>query len=110
MLINQIIRPRIQKMHNPSLPKKIKTLDLVDVISVEVIAPFSLKVTFEDNTVGNVTISPTWLTGIFESLKDEELFKQAFIENGAVTWPNGLDLSPDNMYREIKLRGRYDLY
>ena len=94
-------------MRTETESKKNQTFELMDVVSVDVIDHLTLAVTFEDNTTGNVTISPNWLTGVFESLKDKELFKKTFIYNGAVTWPNGLDLSPDSMYEAIKRFGSY---
>ncbi|NOI26490.1 DUF2442 domain-containing protein, partial [Vibrio mediterranei] len=52
----------------------------------------SLLVTFNDGTQGKVTIVPQWLTGVFAELLQPETFKTVFVEYGAVTWENGLDL------------------
>ena len=43
--------------------------------------------------------------GVFAGLKDINIFKQAHIEYGAVTWPNEIDLAPYAMYDEIKHNG-----
>lgn len=84
-----------------------QTPELIDVASVEVIKHLQLRVTFEDNTTGLVTISPLWLTGVFEELKDEKTFRDVSVVYGAVTWANGLDLDPCSMYSAIKKQGRY---
>ncbi len=80
-----------------------------NVIEVKAIAPLSIHVTFSDGTSGKVQFKPSHLTGVFESLKDPEIFRQAFIENGAVTWPGNIDLAPDAMYLAIKNQGEWIL-
>lgn len=84
-----------------------QAIELVDVVSVEVIKHLQLRVTFEDGTTGLVTISPLWLTGVFEELVDVKQFGDVSVVNGAVTWANGLDLDPDTMYAAIKKQGDY---
>lgn len=32
---------------------------------------------------------------VAEPLQDERFFAQAYIDNGALTWPNGYDICPD---------------
>ncbi|HCM0701250.1 DUF2442 domain-containing protein [Vibrio parahaemolyticus] len=86
-----------------------QTFGLVDVVSVEVVQHLQLRVTFEDNTTGLVVISPSWLTGVFEELKDEQAFRNVSVVHGAVTWDNELDLAPDTMYEAIKQHGEYYL-
>ena len=39
--------------------------------------------------------------GIFAALKDDQLFQQASIELGAITWPNDADLDPVWVHEEI---------
>jgi hypothetical protein len=80
------------------------------VAYMEVLSGFRLYVRFSDGTEGTVELgdflnSPS--AGVFAALRDEELFRQARIELGAVTWPGNLDLAPDAMHREIKAHGRW---
>jgi hypothetical protein len=42
---------------------------------------------------------------VFEELRDPNIFRQARVELGAVTWPNGADLAPDAMYDAIRAHG-----
>jgi len=75
----------------------IKKLNLID--------DKTLAVTFQDNLNGKVVIEKSWLTGVFKPIKNPEIFKQAYINNGAVSWNIDnyiLDLAPDTMYKEIK--------
>lgn len=42
---------------------------------------------------------------MFAPLKDPDYFSQAQVDEfGAVCWPNGTDLAPDALYRDITLQ------
>lgn len=79
------------------------------MVDVQVIAELRLQVRFADGVQGRVKFGPTHLTGVFEILKDPEIFNQVRLENGVVTWPGELDLAPDAMYGEIKAHGEWIL-
>lgn len=80
-----------------------------NVVSVQPLAPLELAVRFEDGTEGRVRFESSHLTGVFAALKAPEIFRQARVESGAVTWPGEIDLAPDAMYREIKRSGEWVL-
>ena len=79
------------------------------VISVDFKPPQGLAVRFQDGTEGTVRFEPSHLSGVFEALKDPEIFRQVRVDTGAVTWPGEVDLAPDAMYREIKRSGEWVL-
>ena len=79
------------------------------VIAVEPKPPLALAVRFSDGTEGIVRFEPSHLSGVFEALKDPDVFRQARVECGAVTWPGEIDLAPDAMYKEIKRAGEWVL-
>ncbi|OGS81640.1 MAG: hypothetical protein A2061_09900 [Gallionellales bacterium GWA2_59_43] len=74
------------------------------VLKVNALPVFQLSVQFIDGTEGIVDMAAFLRRdcGIFESLRDAGMFSTAHIENGAVTWENGLDLAPDRMYDELQ--------
>ena len=80
-----------------------------NVVSVEPVSHLLLDVRFQDGTEGKVRFEPSHLSGVFEALKAPEVFQQARVEDGAVTWPGEIDLAPDAMYREIKRTGEWVL-
>jgi len=80
-----------------------------NVVSVEPCAPLELAVRFLDGTEGTVRFERSHLTGVFEALRDPEVFRQAKVECGTVSWPGDIDLAPDAMYREIKRAGEWVL-
>ena len=82
------------------------------VVDVAPLDRFRLSVRFVDGTTGTVDVSGlirSARAGVFAPLADPALFGQVFVEHGAVTWPDELDLAPDAMYTEIKLHGEWKL-
>ncbi|MDO8959326.1 MAG: DUF2442 domain-containing protein [Rhodocyclaceae bacterium] len=73
-----------------------------DIIDVRPQGNRDIGVRFADGLEGTVTISPAFCTGVFEALRDDSAVMQAMAVDGVMTWPSGLDLAPDTMYREIK--------
>ena len=78
------------------------------VASVRVLPEFRLDVEFMDGLRGTVDLhrlihSPG--AGVFSSLADPEVFAQAHVVHGAVSWPGELDLAPDAMHAQIVKNG-----
>ena len=75
------------------------------VRSVRVLPDYKLTVRFADGTEGIADLRALIFeadAGVFESLRDTDAFATAFVEDGAVTWANGIDLAPDAMYDVIR--------
>lgn len=84
------------------------------VLTVEPLPELRLRVTFGDGTSGEVWLdsflgSPRVSGTIFEPLRDPEIFRQARVALGAVSWPNGADLAPDAMYDAIHATGHWEV-
>ena len=82
------------------------------VAQVEVQDGFVLQVTFRDGVRGTVDMKPLLvrpdLVGtVFEPLRDPAFFSRAFVDHGAVTWPNGADLAPDALRNAIVAQGTW---
>jgi hypothetical protein len=77
-----------------------------DIVEVAPKVGYSLFVRFKDGLEGMVHLRPEQLTGALEPVRDEDFFKRAFIDGGAVAWPGEIDLAPDAMYAEISGRRR----
>ena len=75
-----------------------------DIVEVAPKAGYSLFVRFKDGLEGLVRLRQEQMTGTLEPLRDENFFRQVFIDDGAVTWPGEIDLAPDAMYAEISGR------
>jgi uncharacterized protein DUF2442 len=80
-----------------------------EVVDLRVLPGHRLFVRFADDTEGEVDVAPFIFArraGVFERLRDPAKFARAYVDDGAVTWPGGLDLAPDAMYDDIKATGR----
>ncbi len=76
--------------------------------ALSVLPEWRLAVTFNDGSSGIVDVSALVHgpdAGVFEALRDTAFFATAYLECGAVAWPNGADLAPDAMYKEISRSG-----
>jgi hypothetical protein len=70
-----------------------------------ILPDYRLSVTFRDGTSGIVDMSAVRADtscGVFAALADRDVFAQARLELGVVTWPNGADLDPMWMYEQVR--------
>lgn len=70
---------------------------LFDVIAVEPLQGFNLRLTFENGEIRRYSMANylACASGVFVRLRRIELFRQAIVANGTVCWPGGLDVAPD---------------
>ena len=76
--------------------------------ALSVLPQWQLAVTFNDGLTGIVDISELVHgldAGVFEALRDPVFFARAYLDCGAVAWPNGADIAPDTMHKEIRQCG-----
>ena len=78
---------------------------LPSVIKAKYLHDFTIALTFDDGTQGNVDFS-VWLNGeVFEPLKKKSFFKRFFLDGNTVAWPNGADVAPEALYLAAKPKG-----
>ncbi len=80
---------------------------LTKVTDLEVVAPFGLRVRFNTGQAGTHDCSSLVREPgpMIEPLRDASFFARAFLEFGAPTWPNGFDMSPEWLRREMLAAG-----
>lgn len=63
---------------------------------------FKLTCWFEDGSVVFYDMTETFKESgpMIEPLKKKRFFEKAFIESGAVIWPNGYDICPNLIYQK----------
>src|SRR5215813_15016463 len=73
---------------------------LVDVVGVEVIGDYRLRLHFEDGTVGDVDFRSRQWRGVFAPLRDPHYFARVRVDRraGTIVWPNGADMAPETLY------------
>lgn len=83
----------------PSAPWRLRALSAIK--------DWQLALTFNDGLSGRVDLSELVNgqdAGVFEALRNPEFFAQAYLDCGAVAWPNGADLAPDAIYIGVRPR------
>jgi uncharacterized protein DUF2442 len=82
-------------------------LPMVDLLRLKALDGHCLWLRFTDGSEGVRDFSDIIGRGgpMVEPLKVPEYFARAFVEMGAVTWPNGFDLDPINLYMELRDAG-----
>ena len=80
---------------------------MIDVVAVERLGGHKLAIEFSDGTVGAKDFSSLLdRTGpMVEPLKDPGYFARVFIDDGALTWPNGYDWDPIALHDEMREAG-----
>jgi hypothetical protein len=82
---------------------------MIEVRRVKSVGGFRLAVEFSNDMQGERDFSSliSDKTGpMAEPLKDPAYFARAFIEDGALTWPNGYDWDPIALHDEMKEAGK----
>ena len=80
---------------------------MIDVTGVRPLGGYKLEVEFSDGTIGVRDFSFVCeKTGSMSApLIDPAYFARVFIEDGALTWPNGYDWDPIALHDEMKEAG-----
>jgi len=80
---------------------------MIRVAHVEASPPHALHIRFSDGREGRIDLTAVVLqTGaMVEPLRDPAFFSRVRVERGVPTWPNGFDIAPGWLYREMEGSG-----
>jgi Protein of unknown function (DUF2442) len=80
---------------------------MIDFVKVKRLGEYDLEVEFSDGTVGSRDFSFVLdRTGpMVEPLKDPAYFASVFLDDGALTWPNGYDWDSIALHAEMDAAG-----
>jgi hypothetical protein len=80
---------------------------MIDVIGIRRLGGHRLEIEFSDGTRGvrDFGFVKEKTGPMAEPLKDPAYFARVFIEDGALTWPNGYDWDPIALHDEMKEAG-----
>ena len=70
------------------------------VSDFEIVAPYTLRVAFDDATAQVIDFKPVLRGELYGPLRDEALFNQVTVDSAAHTlvWPNGADFDPATLH------------
>ncbi len=80
---------------------------LTKVVSIDRLSGFRLRIEFNDGSGGMHDFSSMVQEPgpMLAPLRDEAYFARVFLEFGALTWPNGFDIAPEWLRREMYAAG-----
>ena len=67
-------------------------------VDVKALPEYKLEVKFEDGKKGIFDVKPYLSFVQFAELKDEYMFKTVKIDGLSISWDNGADICPDELY------------
>lgn len=81
---------------------------MIKLVSIEPAGPQALTLHFSDGSHGKWSAEAILArrTEMTRPLEDPGYFGRAFIEAGALTWPNGLDFSARSLREELEQQGK----
>jgi Protein of unknown function (DUF2442) len=76
---------------------------MIKVSKIECLGGYRLRFKFSDDSVGDYDFSKIVSENgpMVQALRDADYFRRVFLEFGAPTWPNGFDVAPAWLHREI---------
>ncbi len=80
---------------------------MIKVVGIERLGGHRLRIRFSDGSFGEhdffaMAAEPG---ALLEPLRDHEYFARVFLDFGAPTWPNGFDIAPEWLRREMAAAG-----
>ena len=80
---------------------------MIDVIGVWRLGYYKLEIEFSNDMIGECDFSFILREAgpMLEPLKDPAYFARVFIDDGALTWPNGYDWDPIALHEDMKKAG-----
>jgi len=81
---------------------------MIKVSKIEWVGEHRLRFRFTDDSTGEYDFAALVNEPgpMVEPLRDLAYFKRVFLEFGAPTWPNGFDIAPEWLQREIAATGK----
>jgi hypothetical protein len=81
---------------------------MIKVSRINWLGGHRLEFRFTDDSVGEYDFAALVNESgpMIEPLRDVDYFKRVFLEFGAPTWPNGFDVAPEWLHRELIAAGK----
>ena len=71
-----------------------------DIVHVEIVGNYLLRLTFDDKTQQTIDFEPLLYGPVFAPLRDLEQFNQVTLnqDTGTIEWPSGADFNPTMLH------------
>lgn len=80
---------------------------MIEAVSVRRLGGHRLEIGFSDGSIGEHDFAAMVARPgpMLAPLRDADYFARVFVEDGALAWPNGYDLDPIALHREMTAAG-----
>jgi len=74
--------------------------ELYDVTGYTIVGPYTLRITFDDNTTKTIDFWPMLRGDLYGPLRDRAVFERVRLDTeiGTLVWPNGADFDPATLH------------
>ena len=72
----------------------------LSINKVKALDDYKLELIFENKEIRIFDVKPYLDTGLFNKLKDINLFKMVKVSYDSIEWPEGIDLDPEILYEK----------
>jgi Protein of unknown function (DUF2442) len=81
---------------------------VIKILKAQHLHDLILQLEFSDGSVGDYDLAPLLArnTVLTRAWQDPAFFRRFFIELGALSWPNGLELSAQSIQRRLEDQGK----
>jgi len=85
-------------------------IEFVKLTSVSPCGAHRLRLVFSNGAQGDRDFTSMIEEGgeMVEPLRDEDFFARAYVDCGALAWPNGFDLDPTQLHMDMVEAGAFD--
>jgi hypothetical protein len=101
------VYPPAKPAHDGGIDPPSQAPTMIHVSKIKHLGGYRLHATFSDGTSGEHDFSALVADAgpMGEPLRDPAYFARVFLEDGVPTWPNGFDMDPEWLRREIEAAG-----
>jgi hypothetical protein len=76
----------------------------LSVKNVKPLPNYKLELIFENKEKKIFDVKPYLDTGLFKTLKDENIFNMVRVSYDTIEWPDGVDIDPEVLYEKSKTK------
>ena len=74
-----------------------------EVTDFEILGFGRLHLTFADGLAGEVDHTGRLWGPVFQRARTPEGFREAYLDNGTISWPGGADPAPDTLHERVRI-------
>ena len=74
--------------------------ELHQITAAEAISDSHVRVSFDTGEVAIFDCSPYMKENYWSSLRQPAYFRQVTLDHGVLTWPNGVDIAPEDVWED----------